>query len=213
MKNVIGYTAAASAIAALSGIAFSEDNWYVRGGVSYMKLADEGILTADGVPVVGGEVHTPDDVAATVEVGKFVSNRLAITASVNGVYTTDNVAAGTLAGLGNFGTDEFAIADIGAKLQFNRDGRIQPYIGAGVSYFFVTDSQDEVLEDLFVEDKWGAHLRGGFDLAVNEKWSVYAEAKQYWIETEGSGTLGGSAIAGTFDIDPVMVNAGISYKF
>lgn len=213
MKKVIGYTAAASAIAALSGIAFSEDNWYVRGGISYMKLADEGILTADGAPVVGGEVDTPDDVAVTAEVGKFVSSRLAITASVNGIYTTDNVAAGTLAGLGNFGTDEFAIADIGAKLQFNRDGRIQPYVGAGVSYFFVTDSQDEVLQDLFVEDKWGAHLRGGFDLALNDKWSVYAEAKHYWIETEGSGTLGTSAIAGTFDIDPLMVNAGISYKF
>lgn len=213
MKRMIGYTTAATAIAALSGIAFSEDDWYVRGGVSYMKLADEGILTSDGVPVPGGEVHTPDDTAVTAEVGKFVSDRLAISAAINGVYTTDNIAAGTLAGLGNLGTDEFAIADIGAKLQFNRDGRIQPYIGAGVSYFFVTDSQDEVLEDLFVEDKWGAHLRGGFDVVVNEKWSVYAEAKQYWIETEGSGTLAGSAIAGTFDIDPVMVNAGISYKF
>jgi len=210
---MIGYTTAATAIAALSGIAFSEDNWYVRGGVSYMKLADEGIVTADGAPIPGAEVHTPDDTAVTAEVGKFVSNRLAISAAINGVYTTDNIAAGTLAGVGNLGTDEFAIADIGAKLQFNRDGRIQPYVGAGVSYFFVTDSQDEVLEDLFVEDKWGAHIRGGFDVVVNEKWSVYAEAKQYWIETEGSGTLAGSAIAGTFDIDPVMVNAGISYKF
>ncbi len=213
MKKVIGYTTAVTAIAALGGIAFSEDNWYVRGGVSYMKLADEGILTADGAPVVGGEVHTPDDTAVSAEVGKFVSRNLAVSVGINGVYTTDNVAAGTLAGLGNFGTDEFAIADVSAKLQFNRDGRIQPYVGAGVSYFFVTDSQDEVLEDLFVEDKWGAHLRGGFDVVINNKWSVYAEAKQYWIETEGSGNLAGSAIAGTFDIDPVMVNAGISYKF
>ena len=213
MKNVIGFSAAIAAIAAIGGIAFSEDNWYVRGGVSYMKLADDAVISAGGVEIPGAEVHTPDDVSATIEVGRYVSDRLAITGAFNGVYTTDNVAAGTLAGTGNLATDEFAIADVGTKLQFNRDGRIQPYVGAGVSYFFITDTQDEVLEDFFVDDKWGVHLRGGFDVAVNDKWSVYTEAKQYWIETEGSGNLGGVPIAGAVDLDPVMVNAGISYKF
>jgi len=136
-----------------------------------------------------------------------------ITGSINGVYTTDNIAKGSLEGLGNLATDEFAIADLGAKLQFNRDGRIQPYVGAGVSYLFITDSQDELLQDFYVEDQWGVHLRGGFDVAINDKWSVYAEAKQYFIETEGGGTLGTDQIAGAVDLDPVMVNAGISFKF
>lgn len=213
MKNVIKFASGGALIAALSGIAFSEDNWYVRGGASYLKLADEGVISSNGTVLPGAEVHTPDDVSATLEVGKYVSDRLAITASINGVYTTDNIAEGTLRGLGNLATDEFAIADIGAKIQFNRDGRIQPYVGAGASYFFVTDSQDELLQDFSVEDKWGVHLRGGFDVAVNDKWSVYAEAKQYYIETEGRGVLGTDQIAGAVDLDPVMINAGISFKF
>lgn len=213
MKKVIGLSAATAAVAALSGIAFTEDNWYVRGGASYMKLADEGVIRSNGAVIPGAEVHTPDDVSATLEVGKYVTDRIAISASINGAYTTDNIAAGSLAGLGNLATDEFAIADLGAKIQFNRDGRIQPYVGAGVSYLFITDSQDEVLQDLFVDDKWGVHLRGGFDVAVNDKWSVYAEAKQYYIETEAMGNLGGAAISGSIDLDPVMVNAGISFKF
>lgn len=213
MKNIFGYATGAAIVAALSGVAFSEDNWYVRGGVSYMKLADEGVITSNGVVVPGAEVHTPDDVSATIEVGRFVTDRIAISGSFNGVYTTDNIAEGSLRGMGNLATDEFAIADVGAKIQFNRDGRIQPYVGAGVSYFFVTDSQDELLTDFFVDDKWGVHLRGGFDVTVNDRWSVYAEAKQYFIETEGSGVLGADLIAGSVDLDPVMINAGISFTF
>lgn len=89
--------------------------------------------------------------------------------------------------------------------------RIQPYVGAGINYTHFSDEEVNVPgASLELEDSWGAAGQIGVDLLIDDNWAMNAAAWYIDIDTD---TKVAGADAGTVEIDPVVVMAGISYRF
>ncbi|WP_404474199.1 outer membrane beta-barrel protein [Vreelandella venusta] len=90
------------------------------------------------------------------------------------------------------------------------DARVQPYVGAGINYTRFSDEKTDIGASLELDDSWGAAGQVGVDLLIDDNWALNAAA--WYIDIDTDAKVGGAA-AGTVEIDPVVVMAGISYRF
>lgn len=89
------------------------------------------------------------------------------------------------------------------------DARVQPYVGAGINYTFFSD-EELAIGELELDDSWGAAAQVGIDLLIDENWALNAAA--WYIDIDTDASINGAA-AGTVEIDPLVVMAGLSYRF
>ena len=61
-------------------------------------------------------------------------------------------------------------------------------------------------------DRWsvGPALQLGFDVSLNDKWSLSVDAKRAWISTDVS--LSGTKLT-TVGVDPWILGVGVGYRF
>ncbi|MDM7480940.1 MAG: OmpW family outer membrane protein [Halomonas sp.] len=87
--------------------------------------------------------------------------------------------------------------------------RVQPYIGAGINYTRFSDEQLAIGE-LDLDDSWGLAGQLGIDLLIDDNWALNAAA--WYLDIDTDATVNGAA-EGSVEIDPIVVMAGLSYRF
>ena len=96
------------------------------------------------------------------------------------------------------------------------EARVQPYAGIGINYTQFFDEEltlaDGTSLDLDLASSWGIAGQLGIDLLIDDNWALNASAWYIDIDTDASVAELGGAV-GTVEIDPVVVMAGISYRF
>lgn len=93
-------------------------------------------------------------------------------------------------------------------LQYHFDlGKIKPYVGAGVNYTVFFDNTN----GLKLDNAWGAAVQAGVDYHLTGNWFANVDFKKLWLGTEY--TAAGGAAKGHVDIDPIIVGAGVGYRF
>ncbi|SIT43654.1 OmpW family protein [Paraburkholderia ribeironis] len=114
--------------------------------------------------------------------------------------------------LGNLGGVGVLPPTLLLQYRFNHDGRIRPYIGAGLSYtLFYNNGLNAGGQPISIDNhSIGPALQAGVDVQVTKKLFVNDDIKKIWMRTDAS--LGGSAI-GTLHIDPLVVGLGVGMKF
>lgn len=90
------------------------------------------------------------------------------------------------------------------------EARVQPYVGAGINYTRFSDEKTDIGASLELDDSWGAAGQVGVDLLIDDNWAFNAAA--WYIDIDSDAKVGG-ADAGTVEIDPIVVMAGLSYRF
>ncbi|CAM4146340.1 OmpW family outer membrane protein [Vreelandella rituensis] len=96
------------------------------------------------------------------------------------------------------------------------EARVQPYIGAGINYtnFFEEEATIHLAGigkvDLELDDSWGLAGQVGVDLLIDDNWAVNAAA--WYIDIDTDAKIAGDD-AGTVNVDPLVVMAGLSYRF
>ncbi|MDR9440754.1 MAG: OmpW family outer membrane protein [Halomonas sp.] len=88
--------------------------------------------------------------------------------------------------------------------------RVQPYAGIGVNYTRFSDEKIATGDDLNLDDSWGAAGQLGVDLLIDDNWALNAAA--WYIDIDTDASLNGTEI-GNVEIDPVVVMAGLSFRF
>lgn len=204
---------AAAGALGLAGTAHAQDTGYVHLGIARVDQADEATLFAGGTPVEGAGFRTEKNVAPAIEAGLFVFPNVAIAGSVVLPVETSNVATGSLEGLGNLGDEEAGFLTATAQYHFARGGLISPYVGAGIAYMYVADTEDGVVTDLEIDDAAGLALQAGADLRLGSAFSLYIDVKRLFIETDASGLLGGAPITAEAEVDPWIIQAGVGFRF
>ncbi|WP_311065706.1 OmpW family outer membrane protein [Halomonas sp. DWK9] len=89
------------------------------------------------------------------------------------------------------------------------DSQVQPYVGAGINYTRFSD-ESLAIGELELDDSWGAAAQVGVDLLIDDHWALNAAA--WYLDIDSDATINGAA-AGTVAIDPLVVMAGLSYRF
>lgn len=99
-------------------------------------------------------------------------------------------------------------------------GAFKPYIGAGAQYiaYFNEGRGRNTLNASSVSfsDSFGPTVQAGIDISLGGGWYLNADVKKSWLDTKATwhnSTVTGSNIIAKVDIDPLIVSAGIGYRF
>ena len=101
------------------------------------------------------------------------------------------------------------------QYHFFPDGKVSPYLGAGVNYtvFYGVDKPNSALiDDVDYDNRFGWALQAGMDWQVFERWSVNFDVKKLWLPAAVS-VNDGAVKSRNADIDPWIIGVGIGYSF
>jgi outer membrane protein len=214
-----------------------QGDWLVRLRGVVVATADESDeidLAAGGVstPLAGSGVNVDSSVIPELDVTYMLHRNWGVEV-IAGIANHDVSLDGpgaTLAGLGF--TDDFKIFDswvlpptVTVQYHFLPDGKIRPYVGAGINYTaFLWNDATSALEaavgpvDVDMDNSWNWAAQAGVDIDLSGGWYFNLDVK--YIDVEGTaslliknGPLGGSSLRVDVDVDPFLAGAGIGYRF
>ncbi len=96
------------------------------------------------------------------------------------------------------------------QYHFTDLGGYKPYVGAGVNYTKISSVNLLSGGATLDSHSWGGALQAGVDIPLDKKWSINFDVKKIYIKTD---VYVGGANQGTLSLDPVVVSAGVGYRF
>lgn len=114
--------------------------------------------------------------------------------------------------IGNLGGVNVLPPTLLLQYHFNHQGRIRPYVGAGINYtYFYNNGLNAGGEPISIKNhSFGPALQAGVDVQVAKNLFVNADIKKIWMSTDAS--LGGASL-GKLNINPLVVGLGVGMKF
>lgn len=114
--------------------------------------------------------------------------------------------------LGNLGGVGVLPPTLLLQYHFNHEGRIRPYVGAGLNYtLFYNNGLHAGGQPISIDNhSFGPAVQAGVDVQITKRLYVNADIKKIWMKTGAS--LNGTSL-GTLHIDPLVVGVGIGMKF
>ena len=122
------------------------------------------------------QTKADDNVVPTIAIEYFVTDNISVE-TIAGVTQHDVVGRGGLAGAGLVSNANIVPATLTLKYHFGKDGGVQPYVGAGPSYFIFIDEKPGATAVALgatrqkMGDSLGMALQAGIDVPVNAKGS------------------------------------------
>jgi outer membrane protein len=215
MSSIKHAALAALALAAAASTARAEDasKWFVHVGPAIVAPDENAKMSAGGAPLAGANVTIDSRWTIEGEVGRYITPNIAIAVAAGYPPTFKVDAAGSIAAMGTAGKMTGGPAGLLAQYHFNRNGMIQPYVGAGASFLVVFDTKDGVMSDLQAKSSIGAALQAGADVMVDDHWGAFIDVKKAWVGTIATGFMGAVPIRAKVSVDPVVGNVGVAYHF
>lgn len=206
---------AALTVAGLGSTAHAQttDRWFAHLGPALVAPDESASMTAGGSPVAGANVSIDSRWTVAGELGYYVTPNIAVAVAAGFPPTFKVDTAGTLAGLGTAGKMIGGPAGLLVQYHFNREGRIQPYVGAGASFLVVFGTDDGVLTNLKAKSAVGTALQAGADVMVNDRLGLFIDVKKAWVSTTATGMLGPAPVRAKVNVDPLVTNFGVTYHF
>ncbi|WP_116140648.1 OmpW/AlkL family protein [Trinickia diaoshuihuensis] len=114
--------------------------------------------------------------------------------------------------LGNLGGVGVLPPTLLLQYHFNHQGRIRPYVGAGINYtLFYNNGLNAGGQSISIDNhSFGPAVQAGVDVQITKRLYVNADIKKIWMKTGAS--LNGQSL-GTLHIDPLVVGVGVGMKF
>jgi outer membrane protein len=152
-------------------------------------------------------------VSANIFFGNHLSTEFAITRVENDVTFRRRAV--------NASGDGVEMMPITGTLQwhFAPTGTIDPYIGAGAAYVLIddVDRPSELnnldFESIDFDDDIGLVLNAGLGIRLGERFGLYLDGKYVPLEASATARRTVGAQDTTFDINPVILSAGLSLRF
>ncbi len=193
----------------------AQDNsrWFVHVGPAEMILAPTVKLTAGGQTVPGAAVSVPNTWTVEGEIGYFLNKDIAVAFAGGYPPVVTINGAGSLSALGKAGQMQAGPSAFNLSYHFDRGGVVQPYIGAGFAFMIVWNTHDAALTNLKVDDAIGPEVQAGADFMINKHWGAFVDYKRAWLDTTARGDLGPAPVVAKVQLNPTVVNAGVTYRF
>lgn len=201
-------------------VAAQSGSWRVIGSASWLERTGE-TERRDEIPPVGTsrlETDFESGAGAGIAVAYFFNDNIALEARGSLIRPEMHVNIRTA-------QDTVAVIDLGevnlfplaAVLQYHipTSKELRFFVGAGAGYLIVSDIETEgsVLGDrIEFEESLELIVNGGFNWHFDERWALNADARYVPIETDAE-TLFGSGQIEEFNIEPLIISAGLSYRF
>jgi outer membrane protein W len=216
MKHSIRVSAAlAASILATPASAQSDaqSDTFVRLGVAHIDLADNGPVFVNGVQDPSADYTTDKDWVGSIEIGHFVHSNVAVRFAGTTPAKTFNLPAGSLAGTPNLFNDTSSNFTLTATWHPLRGQIFSPYVGGGIGLNKIWKTEERLATDVKLGDSHGPVIQAGVEIDVNDRFGVYFDAKKGFWSADASGFLGPLRITAEAELDPVILQAGVLFRF
>lgn len=187
--------------------------WSVRVGLGHVAFGESADISLGGAPLAGAGASVSNNNALLFSLDYRFSPTFSVEFAGGIPPTTTLSGTGPLAGA-TLGRVTYAPAVLTAKYHFsNFDPSIVPYVGAGVNYTLITDTEDNAISGLRVRNAFAPVLQIGFETNADRRPGFYADAKWIFLDTRATGTVGGAPASADVTLDPLIVSAGVVYRF
>jgi outer membrane protein len=172
-----------------------------------------------GLPA-GSQAKADDNVTPTIAIEYFVADHVSLE-TIAGVTQHDVNGRGALAGAELVSNAKIVPATLTVKYHFGEDGGVQPYVGAGPSYFIFIDEKPGAATRALgatrqkMGDKFGVAVQAGIDIPVNDRGlSLSFDAKRYILRPTAHWYAGTTEVLATkHRLDPWVISAGVGFRF
>ena len=187
--------------------------WLIRvRGIVIDPDVDSSTIT----PVLGGKINDiSHETAGELDFNYFftpyVSTELILTTAQHSVK-----AKNTIRGKVDLGSVALLPPTLTLVYHFMPANRMSPYVGAGINYtHFYNVDDGPTATNIDYDDSWGPALQAGVDYAINEHWSVNADIKKLYIESDVSlrAPVTASTMKTDVEINPMIYGIGVGYRF
>jgi outer membrane protein len=175
-----------------------------------------------GLPA-GTDTAADDNYVPTVAVEYFLTPQISVeTICCVTQHDVTAVSPAALAGGGMVSNATIIPATVTLKYHFGEAGGIQPYVGAGPTYFiFINEKPGALARTLGatrqqLNDHFGVALQAGIDIPVNDSgMALSIDAKRYFLSTSAHWfNAGGTEVLSTrHRLDPWVISAGVAFRF
>lgn len=213
MRSVIRCIVAAAGLSVLGVGAASAQlphNLQVKVGVSAV-LPDESA----SVSLIGGDVDISDEYVPTLQLEWFFTDNISAELLCC-MARHDVVAKGTALGDVNLGKISHFPPTLTLKYHFNTEQKLQPYLGAGINYTLFFDDKvpsGGAVTSVDYDPSFGGALQAGVDYKLDDHWSLNADVRKVWINSDVTIMAGATRVDADVDINPLIVTLGAGYRF
>lgn len=226
MKKLLAATLMAStALMGFAGTASADDNpWMVRARLIAVQPDEAGALSVGSSRLPGGvDISTSyvPELDITYFFTKNIAAELILGVTPHDVKATHVTVPGALDNANiDLGDVWLLPPTLTLQYHFQNDTKFKPYVGAGINAtFFFNEDEGPVADGIKYDSTVGPALQAGFDYDLDGKeggWAVNIDIKKIWISTDVTvdfTTALGAKVNADVDIDPLIIGAGLAYKF
>ena len=204
-------------------LAYETGDILVRGRVIAVDPREDSSTVKSSIagPIAGSGAGLDSSVVPEVDFTYMLTPNVGVELIL--ASSSHNVrGTGTLAGAGKLFDARTLPPTLTVQYHFNTNGRVRPYIGAGLNYtlFFNEDATSGLKAlgggkaDVELDDSWGLAANAGVDVAIDKDWFVNADVK--YIDMDTTATIKTSALGrlkADVSIDPWVYGIGIGRRF
>lgn len=217
MLNVKFSVSACIAIATLSGSVLAQESepsrWSVHVGPAWIKFNTRANVSLGGTTVHGAGVDASRSTTLAFDVGYNLTPNLMGRLTLGIPPTTKLTGSNALAPAGELGQLKYGPAVFSLTWSFDGFGPVRPYLGAGVNYTIVLESKDGAISGLDAKNAFGGVIQAGLDLPIYKQWGLFVDVKKIYLKTSATGMVGPAPAIANVRLNPLLVQAGLSYRF
>ena len=170
--------------------------------------ASGGINTVAGA-ATGLNVDVKADVMPTLGFTYFLNEHVAVEAILG---TTKHVISAVGAGGTTAVHDTWVLPPVVTlQYHFQPKARVSPYVGAGLNAMVFYSGKDRNGFSVKVDNGIGYALQAGTDVALSGPWSLNADVKKVFFNTDAS--INGGALKSKVTLDPWVLSLGVARRF
>lgn len=188
--------------------------WAVSLNVTHVFVDEDAPdITLAGGPVPGSNVRIGNATSATVDIGYFFTPNTAADLFLGVPATAEIDGTGSLEPIGTLAKVNYGPVILSAQYHFNNFGKVHPYLGVGVGRIVFLNERDRALANFSIDDSWAPAAQVGVRYELDTAWMLNADVRYVPFSTHATGSLGGVPVRTSLDIDPILANVGVSYRF
>lgn len=205
MKKYIAPLLGAAALA-VTALPVHANDWFVRvGAVQVSPKSDNGTLA-------GGALKT--DIDNNTQLGLILGRHLTPNLAVEVLAATPFSHTAKLNGAKAVDFKHLP-PTVSLQWYFNPEGRVNPFVGAGLNYTFVYDEVSVrggpvAGANVSLENSFGVAAQAGLAFKMSDAIDLVLDAR--WIDIDSDVKVNGSKV-GTAVVDPLVVGLTLGYRF
>lgn len=213
LKSLICALCVTYTLLPINCLADDANEWFAGvGGLAAIYHSGATVSTYAGV-IPGATAHVTNNITAIFDIGYNITPHTY--AMLMGGYPPrpELRAKGSISALDDLGAVTYGPLVLTAGYRFPVSGRVHPYIGGGAAYAIILRDHDGAVEHLDVHNNFGYAAQAGVEYDMSERWQLYADMKQLWLNVHANGSIEGRVpVAARIQLNPMLLSVGIRFK-